>query len=236
MKEMLSYFKGLDRRSATVLIATPFLITFYIYQGNHAFFSTHIAPSMGKMAYPQWMAYGYQFLMLNILFLLIPILLVKFVMKEKLTDYGLGLGDWRFGIKAILIALPLTLPLLYFSAADKAMQATYPLVKVVGQSPKLFILWAGTYLTFYIAWEFMFRGFMQFGLREKFGTFGSIMFQVMVSTIMHYDKPFPETFSAIIAGAIWGAIALRTRSIYYVLIFHWLFGLSNDLFVIMLSR
>ena len=236
MKEMLSYFKGLNRRSATILISTPFLLTFYIYQGNHTFFTKNIAPMVGKLAYPQWMAYGYQFLMINILFLLIPVLLIKFVLKEKLSDYGLGLGDWRFGLKAILVTLPLMMPLLYFSAADKAMQATYPLVKVVGKNPKIFLLWAATYFTFYVAWEFMFRGFMLFGLREKFGNFGSIMFQVLISTIMHYDKPFAETFGAIIAGAIWGAIAFRTRSIYYVLIFHWLFGLANDIFVIMLSK
>ena len=234
MKEIFSYFEDLDRRSATILIATPFLMVFYMYQGNHAFFTKHIASSMGNLAHPQWTAYGYQFMSLDILFILIPILLIKFYLKEDLADYGLTIGDWRFGLKAILIALPLTMPILYFGAMDKAIQAKYPLVKVAAISPKYFLMWALTYLTFYVGWEFMFRGFMQFGLRKKFGAFGSIMFQVMASTIMHYDKPFSESFAAVIAGIIWGAMALKTRSIYYVLIFHWLFGLSNDIFVIML--
>ncbi len=234
MKEMLSYFKDLDKRAAVILISTPFLMVFSMYQGNHKFFLKHIAPSMGQLSHPQWTAFGYEFMSLDILFLLIPILLIKFYLKEDLADYGLAIGDWRFGIKAILIAYPLTLPLLYFGAMDKAIQAKYPLVKAAALSPTHFLWWALTYLAFYVAWEFMFRGFMQFGLREQFGAFGSIMFQVMVSTIMHYDKPFAETFSAIIAGVIWGAIALRTRSIFYVLIFHWIFGLTNDLLVIFL--
>lgn len=230
MKEMLSYFKDLDKKSTIILVASMFLMVIYMYQGNHSFFVKHLSHLVSDKQYLQWSSYGYQFLMANILFVLVPIVIIKFVFKENLVDYGLGLGDWRFGLKAFAIAFPITFPFLYLGAMDKEIQATYPLAKIAGQDVNTFLLWTLTYFTFYVAWEFMFRGFMQFGLRERFGAFGAIMFQVMASTLLHYDKPFSETFGAIIAGVIWGAVALRSRSIWYVLLFHWLFGLCNDVF------
>jgi membrane protease YdiL (CAAX protease family) len=229
---MLSYFRDLDRKSATVLIASPILMVLYMYQGNHAFFLKHFRHLVADASYQPWAAYGYQFAMALLLFVLIPMLLIKFVIRAPLADFGFGLGDWRFGLKALAVTIPLAVPLLYLGSGDPEILKTYPLVKMAAKSGRHFFYWTLTYMTFYIAWEAMFRGFMQFGLRERLGDFGSIMFQTMASVLLHYDKPFSETFSAIFAGAAWGAVALRTRSFWYVMIFHWLFGLCNDAFSI----
>ncbi len=233
MQELLAPFRGLDRKSTTVLLAAPVLMVLSMYQGNHAFFLKHYAHLVADPAYRPWAAYAYQFAASNLLFVVIPIVLIKFVIRAPLGDFGFGLGDWRFGLKALAIVTPIAIPLLYLGSNDPELLRTYPLVKMAAKNTQTFLQWALTYMTFYIAWEAMFRGFLQFGLRERLGDFGSIMFQTMASVLMHYDKPFAETFSAIFAGMAWGAIALRTRSFWYVMIFHWIFGLCNDLFSIL---
>ncbi|MEM1007630.1 MAG: type II CAAX endopeptidase family protein [Myxococcota bacterium] len=235
-REMASTFRGLPKKSTIVLIYATIAMTLYLYAGkdvamakrlNHWWFQS---PDPGVI---EWLRYAYQFAVAHLLFVWIPIFLILFVFGESLRDYGFGLGDWRAGLKILGISLPIAVVALYFGASDPALIKTYPLAKMATRSAQLFWGWTLTYFTFYIAWEAMFRGFLQFGLKEDFGAFGAIMFQVMASTLLHFDKPFAETSSAIFAGMFWGAMALRTRSFWYVMVFHWVFGFCNDLFCTM---
>lgn len=69
------------------------------------------------------------------------------------------------------------------------------------------------------AWEFMWRGYMLFGLEEKFGYY-SVLIQMIPFVILHNGKPFLETFGAIFGGIALGILALRTRSFYYCVVIH----------------
>lgn len=69
------------------------------------------------------------------------------------------------------------------------------------------------------AWEFIWRGFMLFGLEKKFGYY-SVLIQMIPFVILHNGKPFLETFGAIFGGIALGILALRTRSFYYCVIIH----------------
>ena len=51
-------------------------------------------------------------------------------------------------------------------------QAEYPLAGIAGRSLRLFLLWELCYLTYYVAWEFFFRGFWQIGLLRHLGVIG----------------------------------------------------------------
>ena len=79
-----------------------------------------------------------------------------------------------------------------------------------------------------ISWEFMWRGYMLFGLKEKFGYY-SVLIQMIPFVILHNGKPAPETFGAILGGIALGILALRTSSIYYCVITHMGVMLSIDL-------
>jgi membrane protease YdiL (CAAX protease family) len=74
-------------------------------------------------------------------------------------------------------------------------------------------------LIYMIAWEFIWRGFMLFGLEKKFGYY-SVLIQMIPFVILHNGKPFLETFGAIFGGIALGILAFRTRSIYYCIITH----------------
>jgi membrane protease YdiL (CAAX protease family) len=69
------------------------------------------------------------------------------------------------------------------------------------------------------SWEFIWRGYMLFGLKEKFGYY-AVLIQMIPFLILHNGKPAPETFGAIIGGLVLGILALRTNSILYCVITH----------------
>ena len=86
---------------------------------------------------------------------------------------------------------------------------------------------------YYVAWEVFFRGVLLFGLRNSLGVTGAMAFQVAVSVLAHADKPLAELLAAIPAGVLFGAIALRTRSVVYVVLIHYIIGVVVDVSVVL---
>jgi len=109
--------------------------------------------------------------------------------------------------------------------------AEYPLNKSAGESTFSFLSHAIAYLFYYIGWEIFFRGFMQFGLREKLGDWFSILVQTLASCLVHIGKPDGEIYGSIIAGIVWGIVAFRAQSILPIILIHWLVGVSLDFFI-----
>ena len=109
--------------------------------------------------------------------------------------------------------------------------AEYPLNKGAGTSTHTFALHAATYLFFYLGWEFYFRGFLQFGLRTALGDWHAILIQTALSCILHIGKPSGEIYSSILGALLWGIVAFRARSLLFIVLLHWLLGVSLDFFI-----
>lgn len=88
-------------------------------------------------------------------------------------------------------------------------------------------------LLFYTAWEFMFRGFLLFGLRPLLGDWMAICVQVVPSSLWHIGLPSGELFAAIAGGVLFGVMAVRTRSIVWPFVLHSLIGVGLDLMIIL---
>ncbi|MFC1921633.1 CPBP family intramembrane glutamic endopeptidase, partial [Chloroflexota bacterium] len=67
--------------------------------------------------------------------------------------------------------------------------------------------------------EFLYRGFLLFGLSEKFKE-GSILIQTIPFVLTHLGKPEPETISTIITGLYFGYICYRGKSFWPAFIVH----------------
>lgn len=222
--------KGGDRRTWVVLLGSALLMCIFVYQGNPAFYAKHLAGITPSWAPPDAARHAYEFGASFLLFFLIPLLCVKLLLKEKLADYGLRLGDLRFGMAFVGVSA-LVLPLfLYLASRSPDFRAVYPLWRQAAGSAGGFGLWVFLYLFYYIGWEFFFRGFILFGLRDSTTPFIAVMMQTLPSTIIHIGKPQGETMSAVFAGIVFGMVALRTRSILYVLLVHWYVGALTHLF------
>jgi len=88
----------------------------------------------------------------------------------------------------------------------------------------------GIYALYYIAFEFFYRGFLLRVVETSWGPGPAIWVQTLASTLVHLGKPMPEVLAAIPAGLVFGALALRSRSILYPALLHLSIGVATDLF------
>jgi uncharacterized protein len=233
VKRLLEPLAAVDRRAMVSVLGGLLLLSLYLYQGHHSFFARRFGHHLLGSPYAQWVAQGWQFGAAWVLLLLSPLLWIRLGLRQRVATHGLALGDWRVGLRLLLLgAVGLALPL-YLNGGAADFQAEYPLVKIAASSATLFALWELTYLGYYIAWEFFFRGFWQLGLSGSLGAWGAMALQTAASTIMHIGKPEGETIAAIVAGVAFGLIALRTRSVLYVILLHWIIGMLTDLFCLL---
>ena len=224
-------FGGESRKPTIILLLTPFLLTTWKYYGTKAFYLSDLASIFVLFGNAERTAELYTFFSAFILFGILPLFVIKFVFKEKISSYGLQIGDWRFGSKAFLVLAPIFVLASYTSINKPDFLAEYPLFKGAGSSPSMFLSHALSYLFFYIGWEIYFRGFMQFGLRNSLGDWQSILIQTALSCIIHIGKPAGEIYSSIIGALVWGILVFRTRSLLFIILIHWLLGVSLDFFI-----
>jgi len=113
------------------------------------------------------------------------------------------------------------------------MRVEYPLAKTLLADHSHFVFYEIIYVLFYyVAWEFFFRGFLLFGLKDRFGAVNAILIETISSTLIHIDKPEGEIIGAIVVGILFGMIALRSKSFWYVFLIHASIGVLLDYFII----
>ena len=180
------------------------------------------------------------------LVVLVPILIIRLVFKQPLSDYGLGLPpkDRRaLALATFLTFTLLCLPGFWVGAHDPSMRQVYPFFKSFS-SPGEFLLYEISYLPFFIAIEFIFRGYLLFGLADirdedvpsiRAGVSGPLFFgkyailiQMLSYTAWHLGKPLPELWGTLAWGLAAGATAYATRSIWPIVLSHWLLNVFLD--------
>jgi len=151
-----------------------------------------------------------------VLYLVIPMIVVVLLFRERPAIYGFRLGEWREGLIWTIAACLGMAILLYFIARTPAMQRYY-LAKTPDSLPRLLYINAVDLF----GWEFIWRGFMLFGLAAYLGPGPAIWLAAVPFAFMHLGKPEIETLSTIFGGAAFGFIAWRTNSMLYPYLIHW---------------
>lgn len=170
----------------------------------------------------------YWFFTDGLIMFLLPVLSIKFIFKQKLSDYGFRLGDLKFGLITSLIFFAVMLPVLFIVSNSPDFIRTYPQGgEQVAHSWKNFILFELSILIYMLGWEFLWRGYMLFGLKPKFGYY-SVLIQMIPFFILHKGKPELELFASIFAGIILGVQALRANSFIYCWLLHFLVMFTID--------
>lgn len=225
-----------NKNMSLSIIFTTLILFVYCYFGSYSFFEqTFISlPNLDfwKIIYHNSMSF--------VLFFCLGVLFIKFILKEKLSDYGLKPSNKKFMLISMLIAI-VVIPLLTLSTIlDKGMTSTYPLVNFNVYGEWYYILtYFISYFLYYIGWEFLFRGILLNSCKDKCGILGAILITTLVSSLIHtsianFGKPLIETLSAIPAGLIFGYFAYKTKSIYLSLYCHTLTGFLTDLFIFLI--
>lgn len=167
----------------------------------------------------------------NVLVIVLLVAIIRFVFQQSVAEYGLGLGRW-YRAPIILICTPLLLLPAYVGSGQAAYQAHYPDTPGLTEEPfSVFLVHLALMATFYVAWELMFRGFLQSAMVPKLGAAGAIAVQTLASSLAHADRPDSELLGSVLIGAVWGILAYRTSSIWPSFMQHMLLGMSLDYFL-----
>lgn len=156
-------------------------------------------------------------------YLVVPLGMIL-LFRDRPSEYGFQLGDWRRGLVWVGGSFLVALPLLYWAASSESMVSYYGASQ---RAPAEVVLVAGLDL---VGWEFFFRGFLLFTLARLVGP-NAILLQAVPFALAHLGKPQVETLTTIFGGAYFGWIGWRTRSFLYPFLLHY----AVNVFVVLVA-
>lgn len=219
LRKLNKVITELDRKVVIIFLSVAVLQTVSYYYSSRRFFRGNLFDSIPAGYDAYLIEFLYWFTSDFITLFVFPVLIIKFIIKENLVDYGISIGDFKTGLKISSIFLLIMLPIIWFVSSTDSFVQKYPHLPSARESWNIFFIYESGMLLYMFAWEFMWRGFMLFGLKEKFGYY-AVLIQMIPFVILHNGKPELETFGAIAGGIALGILALRTKSFYYCVVVH----------------
>ncbi len=223
---------NIDKKAVLVIVsASVFLLFGEYYDSTHEVLKliTNILgqPAADAFAKATLIEYDYSFQNLFIwglncilVFLILPAILIKFVLKEKLSDYGFQLSGIRKHIWIYILLISIMVPIVFFISKSPAFLQKYPFYHITNSAQlKRFLVWEIIYILQFISIEFFFRGFLVLALVQICGPHCIIPIACFYCTI-HLGKPMGEAISSFFGGMLLGIITLNTGSIWGGLIVH----------------
>lgn len=185
------------------------------------------------------------FLSGTFLVVVIPAVIIRFGFKHSLRDYGLGLPSkekQRVGLMLFITLMLVSIYPFYIASKDVDMQRVYPFYKSFSSIGE-FLIYELCYFPFFLAIEFIFRGYLLLGLSHNSNIFYSpdsgkntiysfgkyaITISMLSYTAWHLGKPLTELWGTILWGLIAGAGTYYVRSIWPALMAHFLLNVFLD--------
>lgn len=229
---------SLDRRTVTVLLTAVVLLIVFEYWGLAGFFRSsmwheRVAGWLGEGYRPFFDLLPYQFWGLSSLVIrvLIPFGVVAFVLREPLREWGWKIKPrWR-DVRPYVLFLAAMIPIVVVMSLMTSFQIKYPFYDGAVEGGWHFWGFQLFYGVQFLGVEAFFRGFLLFGLERRFGWY-AIGVATIPYVMIHFGKPMPETFAAIVAGVLLGWMALRTRSFLWGVVLHWSVAITMDITVL----
>jgi len=227
----------LDRRTTTVFILSIVLLIVFQYFGKPEAYRATLAAQLDPLA-NAWLGanadmapYVHWGLSSIVIRVLVPFAVIVFVFRESVADYGWrwrGIGR-HLPMYAALYAL--MVPLIIWASTQASFQQKYPFYRGAAEGGAAFWGYELTYGAQFVGVEFFFRGFLTFALFRKFG-YNALLIMAIPYVMVHFNKPLPETFGALGAAFILGALALRAGSCVPGIFIHWAVGMTMDFLAI----
>ena len=156
-----------------------------------------------------------------IYYLLVPLAAGFLLFRDKPRNYGVRIGRWKEAIIIIPVCLAAMAVILYGVGKMPEFRSYYHRYAIDWSR---LLLDAALYM---FAWEFLFRGYMLFGLEKSVGK-SAIFVQAIPFVLLHFGKPFLEMLACIPGGFVLGYVSYRTRSFLPCFIIH--FGIYVMMF------
>lgn len=217
-----------------ILISIPVLLFIYLRFCTPEYFDYYFSSGFINTESLSYFRIFYHYVSMFLILAVIPAFIIHFVFKKKLSEYGLASGDSKFGYSIVfgsLIPLVLLLSLTILTDGEKfpTFHSCYPAIPGIGGHTGFFLLNTAFLFLFYVAFEFFYRGYILFGLKNKLGTVPAILIQTIPSVLVHFSKPDAELFFSIPGEILLGLLAVRTGSVWYGILIHFFMGVTIEL-------
>src|ERR1700722_2710750 len=227
LAELRPLVAGIDPVAALICTLAAAAYTLSHFEGSSGYFTVNFLSRFHFGSFADLAPDMYWLLASNVLFGLMP-LLALIAMREPLSEYGLTLGDRRFGLILSGLFLGVMLPIVFVISHQPAFRGTYPLNQAAARDLRHFVIWEILYVGYFVGWEFFHRGFLLFGLRRRIGNL-AIFVAAVPFTLEHFGKPELEAWGSFVAAIALGILAVRARSFWYGALIHGGVALFMDL-------
>jgi hypothetical protein len=162
-----------------------------------------------------------------------PLLVIVWLLKKSPRDFGFRLGGITTHLPIYGLMYLAMLPVLIWVSSFNSFLEYYPFYSRAVEGGAGFWLYELGYALQFVGVEAFFRGFMTFGLLPRFGAL-SVVVMTVPYTMIHFAKPMPEAFAAIVAGLALGTLAVRSRSFVAGIFLH--VGVAVTMDILVLAR
>jgi len=160
---------------------------------------------------------------------LFPLLVMRFVLNEPVSNYGAGRvqdpDTWRW----MLAGGAFVLAMVWRHSRNPQHYSMYPLIRQTIWSRGLLLQSLLASAAFIIAYEFLFRGFLLFACLPLMGPWVAIALNVLIYALAHIHKGMGETLGSVPFGVLLCWITLSTGTIWAAIGIHLVMTLSADL-------
>jgi len=245
--------KRLTDKTALILLSTFILLILWGSKGDMKILAGIFGEKWPRALFPgvPWHDRLASFIVGFLLLVAVPCCIIKFIFKERLSEYGLGWPKDTVGrkqaVSGFFLIIGVAIIPFYLSAFNPGMQVEYPLFgDVITRGDwGAFVVYELVYLLFFVVIDFIYRGYLLFGIfkikdikaiKEVKGIKGPLVFgiyailiQMLSYTMWHIAKPVPELIGTVFWGIGTGAVVLKTRTVWPVIIAHWLLCVFLDI-------
>ncbi|MCP5107060.1 MAG: hypothetical protein GY950_26985 [bacterium] len=167
----------------------------------------------------------------------IPYIVIRFIFKEKLADYGFTLGDTKAGVKWLLAFIPVFILVPLISAKTGTHEYYTYLTDPAWLKPLHIAIHCVSYMGFAFGFEFFFRGFVLFGLNRHMGNttkskWVAVFIAACLAALCLIGQPTTFIISAFLSMFVFGFLNFRLGSFVYVMFLHWNIGIWSDIWEI----
>ncbi|MDX2343789.1 MAG: CPBP family intramembrane metalloprotease [Acidimicrobiia bacterium] len=227
-----------DKEAFIVIIAGTLLLYVFHYWGRPDYFVRSglidwVASNIGGTLeeHPGVGAYLYWGFTSLVLRTLVPAAIIFWLIKDSPRDWGYRISGTLKHFPVYGLMYLVMLPILVWISSLESFMTYYPFYDRAAEGGSAFWLYEFGYVFQFVGIEAFFRGFLTFGLARRFGLLG-VAIMTVPYTMIHFGKPAPEAFAAIIAGLALGYLALRSKSFVPGIFLHVSVAITMDMLVL----
>lgn len=166
----------------------------------------------------------------------VPAIVVFALFSHNLAFYGVSFVNlfdallWTLGLSIIIVLMQSR------SARQPENVDQYPQIRLDEWTAGLIFKNSFGWFIYLLAYEFLYRGILLFGLIDAFGVWPAIMVNTIIYSLAHVPKGNREALAAIPFGIILCYLTIITETIWIAVFVHLALALSNDYFALAESK